>query len=244
MSERMTNEPNPSDRGIEMTAIPYDRPEQGWDGYDDEQTMPLPGRPRRRFWGRGTAVLLALLLGGIGFYVGIRVEKSQLSSSSSTGSGLAAALASARGGASGAAGTRGTSGAGSARSFTGTGRGLFSGAFGGGNSSFGTVSSVSGHTLYVTETGTGNVVKVDLSSATKITKSVSVGKSSINPGDTVVVQGVKGSGGTLSATSVSDTGASGAATGGTGSGSGGAGGGSSSGSAGAAVNSLFGGGGG
>lgn len=220
------------------TAIPYEAPEEDWDSPEDQDTMALPGRPRRRFWGRGSALLLALVLGAIGFYVGIRVEKGQLANSSSTGSGLAAAFAAARG-TSGAGGSRAASRTGgtasAARSFTGGGRGLF-GGLGGGNSSFGTVSSVSGNSIYVTETGTGNVVKVSLSSATKITKSQTVRKSSINPGDTVVVQGVKGSGGTVSATSVSDSGASATGSGTTGS--------SGSGSAGSAVNSLFGGGGG
>lgn len=218
------------------TAIPYDAPEEDWDSPEDQDTMALPGRPRRRFWGRGSALLLAVVLGAIGFYAGIRVEKGQLSNSSSTGSGLAAAFAAARGtsGTSRAASTTGGA-ASAARSFTGGSRGLF-GGLGGGNSSFGTVSSVSGNTIYVTETGSGNVVKVSLSSATKITKSQTVRKSSINPGDTVVVQGVKGSGGTISATSVSDSGASATGSGTTGGGS--------SGSAGSAVNSLFGGGGG
>jgi hypothetical protein len=76
------------------------------------------------------------------------------------------------------------------------------------------------------------VVKVMLSSATNVTKSQAVSKSALRPGDTVVVQGVKGSSGSISATSVSDTGARAGAGGSSGSGSGGAG---------AAVNSLFGG---
>lgn len=222
-----------------MTAIPYDSPEEGWDGYQDEDTQTLPGRPRRQFWTRGSAALIAVIVGVIGFYVGVRVEKGQLSNSSSTGASGLAALAAARGGASGAAGGArsgaGTSGAGSF-----AGRGGFAAAFGGGGSSFGTVSSVHGNTLYVTQPTTGNVVKVNLSSATKVTKSVGVDKSAVRPGDTVVVQGVKGSNGTISATSVSDSGASAA-----GSGSGGSTASSSSSpSAGSAVNSLFGGGGG
>ena len=62
------------------SAIQYedDREEQ-WDDTDDE-TMALPGRPRRQFFNRWTAALVALITCAIGFYVGIRVEKSQLSS--------------------------------------------------------------------------------------------------------------------------------------------------------------------
>ena len=94
------------------------------------------------------------------------------------------------------------------------------------------------------------MVKVDLSSATKITKSVGVSKSAVRPGDTLVIQGLKESNGSISATSVTDTGAGAARSAGGGAGgaggaagAGGAGGTGSS-SAGSAVNSLFGGGGG
>jgi hypothetical protein len=227
-----------SEKGTEMSALPYESQEEGWDGYRGDEELGLPGRPRRRFLNRGSAALLALAVGAIGFYVGVRVEKGQLNSSSSSAGSLAGAAAAARSGAAGA----GTGAARFAGAFGGRGGAagaLASGAFGGGNSSFGTVSSVDGKTIYVTQAGTGNVVKVTLSSATKVTKNVGVGKSAIRPGDTVVVSGLKGSGGKIAATSVSDTGAS--ATGsGTGSGSSSGG---SSGSASSAVSSLFGGGG-
>ena len=119
---------------------------------------------------------------------------------------------------------------------------MFGGAGAGGNSTFGTVSSISGNSLFVTDTS-GNTVKVTLSGATKVTKNVNVGKKAVRPGDLVVVSGAKGSNGTLSATTVSDTGASPAA--GAGGGSGGGSGSSGSGSGGSgssAVNQLFGGG--
>ena len=50
-------------------------------------------------------------------------------------------------------------------------------------------------------------MKVTLSSATKVTKNVTVGKNAVRPGDTVVVAGAKNSNGTVSATTLSDTGA-------------------------------------
>ena len=233
--------PTESEKGIEMSAPPYQSEEEGWDGYRGDDELGLPGRPRRRFLNRGSAALLALAVGAIGFYVGVRVEKGQLSTSSSSAGSLAGAAAAARTGAAGAgAGAARFAGAFGGRSGTAGGRGaLSSGAFGGGNSSFGTVSSVDGKTIYVTQAGTGNVVKVTLSSATKITKNVGVGKSAIRPGDTVVVSGVKGSDGKIAATSVSDTGASAS---GSGSGSGSSSGGSSGGAS-SAVSSLFGGGG-
>ena len=226
-----------------MSALPYESQEEGWDSYREDEELELPGRRRRRFLNWGSAILLALAVGGIGFYVGVRVEKGQVSNSSSSASAFPGAAAAGRSGAAGAgasaargSGAAGASGAGAA---AGRGAGGFAGALGGGNSSFGTVSSVNGKTIYVTQVGTGNVVKVTLSSATKITKNVGVGKSAIRPGDTVVVSGVKGSGGKIAATSVSDTGASTIGSG-TGSGSSSSG---SSGSASSAVSSLFGGGG-
>src|ERR1700760_780196 len=111
------------------SAIQYedDREEQ-WDDADDE-TPALPGRPRRQLFNRYTAALLALITCAIGFYVGIRVEKGQVSSSSATPRGFAlpAALAGSGAGSS----TRGTSSAasgarssGSAAGFAGRGAGF------------------------------------------------------------------------------------------------------------------------
>jgi Domain of unknown function (DUF5666) len=250
-----------------MNAVPYNTAEEDWDHYEDEgEDYSLPRRPRRQFFNRASAALLALVLGVIGFYVGVRVEKSQVSNSTtSAGGGLASRLAAlggtgaaarsgagTRGGAAsaGASGS-GASGAGASgigASGTGTGgggaglRALFGGggsALGGGSASFGTVSSIDGNTMYVTQTS-GNVVKVTLSSATKVTKNVTVGKNAVRPGDAVVVSGAKSSDGSISATTLSDTGASpGAAAGGSSSSS------SSSPTTGSsAVSSLFGGGGG
>jgi hypothetical protein len=214
-----------------MSTISYEPQEESWDGYEDEQRLAFSSRPRRRFFNPASALLLALVLGAAGFYAGVRVEKGQLSSSSAAsgaptaGGGALAGLASRLGGSASAGGGRSGFPAGAG----------FVAAPGGGNSSFGTVSSVDGKTIYVTETASGDVVKVTLSSATKITKSVGVAKSAIRPGDSVVIQGVKGSGGTIEAASLSDSGARSSGSSGSS--------GSSSGGAGSAVNQLFGGGG-
>jgi hypothetical protein len=217
-----------------MNTIPY---ETAWEGHDEPEDpgFALPPRPRRRFWGRGTAVLLALLVAAVGFYAGVRVEKGQISTSSASASTGAAGRA--FGGLGGGSAARaGAGGAGGAAGFRALAAG---GGFGGGSSSFGTVSTVAGKYVYVTD-ASGNTVKVSLSSATKVTKSVGVSKSAVRPGDTVIIQGLKSSNGTIQATSLSD---SGARSSGTGSGAGGAStSGGGSGSTSSAVNSLFGGG--
>lgn len=236
-----------------MNAIPYESREEDWDRYDDEMDEALPGRPRRNYLNKWSALLFALILGGAGFYGGIRVEKGQLASSGSTGTGFASALASRFGaaatgtagsgssttaggstGASGAAGTTGASGAAGTSGASGF-AGRFGGGFGGfaglaGSSTVGTISSISGNTIYVAETS-GNTVKVKLSSVTKFTKTVTVTKAKIYPGDSVVIAGPAGKNGTVTATSLTDSGTRSSASGSTSS--------SSSTSGSSAVSSLF-----
>jgi hypothetical protein len=169
-----------------MSAVPYEGPEENW-ATQEQEALASPGRLRRKLWGKRTAALAAVLVGAAGFFGGVRAEKSQLNSSTST---TAAAPAGA------ATGAR-----------SGFGGGGGGGPLGGANGSFGKVSSVNGNTLYLTDTS-GNTVKVTLSSSTKITKSLPVAKTSVHPGDAVVIQGLKNSKGTLVATSLSDSGAS------------------------------------
>jgi hypothetical protein len=220
-----------------MSAVPYeDDGAEQWDDHDEE-TLALPGRPRRRYLNPLSLLLVALVTCAAGFYAGIRVEKGQLSSSSTASRGftLPALAGSGTGAASrGAAGAAGgTRSAASARGFAGGGAG-----FAGGSASIGTITSVNGNTIYVASIG-GNTVKVTLSSATKITKSLGVSKHSLRPGDSVVIRGATNSSGKVSATSISDTGASTTGTGGAG-GTGGGSGASGGSSGNAAVNSLFG----
>ena len=63
----------------------------------------------------------------------------------------------------------------------------------GGGASIGTVASLDGGTIYV-KTVSGNTVKVKLVSATKVSKSLTVSRKALRPGDSVVVQGASGSG--------------------------------------------------
>jgi hypothetical protein len=181
-----------------MSAIPYDSETRELDTSRPDQTG-TPGRPRRRFFNRKSASLAAVITCAVGFYAGIRVEKSQLASAATTVS--LASTTSAAGGAPGSA----AAGSGARPGFPGAARG-------GANASIGTVSSVNGNTIYLTDSS-GNTVKVTLSSATKITKSQGVSKTSVRPGDAVVIQGAKSSTGAITATSVSDSGAGAARTG-------------------------------
>jgi hypothetical protein len=185
-----------------MSAIPYDKdPDAPWDD-QDEATIVLPGRPRRQWFDRRTAGLVAVVACAIGFFAGVRVEKGQVSSSSSSSLRLPSAFASTGSRSSGTGARSGASGRGfpsGAAGFPGAA------AFVGGNTSTGTVSSLDGSSVYVSE-GSGNTVKVKLSSATKISKSLRVSKKSLRPGDSVTITGVTSSKGVVSATSVSDTG--------------------------------------
>jgi hypothetical protein len=209
-----------------MDTYTPDQREEDWNAHQDEgeTEAPPPRRTRRQFFNRRTAALGALVTCAIGFYAGIRVEKGQVSNSSAalaSGSGTggrggarAAGFAAllGRGGATGATGAGGAAGA------------------GGANASFGTVASVNGKTIYVTD-ASGNTVKVKVTSSTKITKNQSVSRHAIRPGDTIIVTGVSGSGSTTSAAAITDSGnrSGGSASGGSGSGGG----------ANSAVGSLF-----
>jgi Domain of unknown function (DUF5666) len=217
-------EMNPITPQQEMAEQHYDDYDEGFGGGGE-----LPQRPRTKFLSPITAGLMALILGGVGFYVGIRVEKSS-GGGSSTSSGFASRFAAAVGGTN----TTGkTSSTGRTRAFA-SGAG-FAGGFGGAaGGTTGTVSSIDGDTLYVKETS-GDTVKVKLTGSTTVSKSESVSKKKIYPGDTVSVAGASGSGGTVSATSVTDSGASTSTSSGSSTPS------SSSTGASSAVNSLFGG---
>jgi hypothetical protein len=239
-----------------MDTYTPDQREEDWDAYQGEpetQTdAPVPRRKRRQFFNRRTAALAALVTCALGFYAGIRVEKAQLSNSSSTvaasggrGAGLAALFA--RGGTGGAAGAAGAGAAGAGRAGAAgagaagaAGAGRASGFGGGAGASFGTVASVKGKTIFVTD-ASGNTVRVKVTPSTKITKNQSVSRHAIRPGDTIIVTGGSGSGGSTTAATITDSGNRGGSGSSGGSGSGGSGStaGSSGGGANSAVGSLF-----
>jgi Domain of unknown function (DUF5666) len=213
-----------------MSAIQYeDEREEHWDP-DEDEPLALRGRRRRQFFNRRSAALIAVITCAAGFYAGIRVEKAQLSSSAGAARSFSVP---SLGASTSQSSTSSASATGSRSGTTGgsPGGGAFpGGALGGGNASIGTIASVDGNTIYLTDVS-GNTVKVKLSSASKITKSQGVSKRALRPGDSVVIQGAKDSAGALSATTVSDSGASNTSAGSSA---------SSSNNGSSAVNSLFG----
>jgi hypothetical protein len=183
------------------------------DQWAEEPLDELPFRPRRRLLGAGgnpvPLALLGVLLIACGFIGGVLVEKGQTPSSTGVPAGLASRFAALRGaGGSGSSTTTGgansssTGAAGAGGSSTAGGG--FAGRFGGlaGGATIGEVSYISGSTLYVVN-AEGNTVKVTTSPASAITKTVKADLHGIHPGETVVVRGSKGSGGAVSAESIS-----------------------------------------
>jgi hypothetical protein len=224
---------------IEETAVQPSavRAQQAYEPMEEDdwrdEPEELPRRPRRRLLGSGGnpifLALFGLLLIACGFIGGVLVEKGETSSGASTGSAassFASRFAGLRGGAS-STGAKSAAAGGSSSSGTGFAR-----------PTAGTVSFLSGSTLYVT-TSEGNTVKVTTSPGTTVSKSVKATVPSIHPGETVTVTGEAGSGGAVSAESITvgssvggglaalfgGSGGSGAASGGASTGAGAAGGG-------------------
>ena len=209
-----------------MNAIPYDGPEEEWDSYEDEPDVALPGRPRRKVLTWWSAGLFALILGAVGFYVGVRIEKNQLANSTLDQRVLGAARAPgpararrrrhrARRAAHRRGGSHGRRPAAAARASAACSAAPAARVAAPRSAR----SAASAATHSSSPDTSGNTVKVTLSSATKVTKNVTVGKKAVRPGDLVTVAGAKGSNGTVSATTVNDTGASPAAAASSGSGS-------------------------
>lgn len=78
--------------------------------------------------------------------------------------------------------------------------------FGGGGGTVGTVTAIKGSTLYVTD-ASGNIVKVETSAGSQVTKTVTGKVKDIHPGDTIVVRGSTGKNGVIAADSISLDGA-------------------------------------
>ena len=141
------------------------------------QADELPRRPRRKLVTPLTASLTAVLLTALGFLGGVQVQKS--------------AADPAPTGAAAAGFTR-------ARGFTPQGAAGASGA------TVGTVANVDGHTLYVKDSS-GNTIRVKTNRNSKVTRTAVSKATEVHPGDTVIVQGIKSNGGTVTANSVAAT---------------------------------------
>jgi hypothetical protein len=172
------------------------------DPYYAEPLDELPSRPRRRLLTPLTVALMLALFAACGFVGGVLVQKGQSSSPTVVGaSSFASRGGAAASGATGAAGAAG-------------GRGGFASRlgslFGGGSGSLGTagtVTNIDGDKLFVTTTA-GTMTEVVMTPSSKVTKSESVGRSSIHPGDSIVVSGITGSNGSVTAATITDSGSS------------------------------------
>ncbi|MHB8510687.1 MAG: DUF5666 domain-containing protein [Actinomycetota bacterium] len=153
-----------------------------------DPSVPLvaPARFKRRFNFIQTGLVM-LLIASLGFYGGVRLEKAQAANSA------AASLRSAF-----------------QRRFGGAGAGGLSSLFGGGGGGAvsGTVKLVDGKTIYITDPS-GNITQVTTTSASSYSKTSKATLKDIKPGDSVSVDGQTGSDGTVTATRVTDNGASG-----------------------------------
>jgi hypothetical protein len=158
--------------------------EDDWEPAPEERA--LPPRPRRRLVTPASALLAAVLIAAAGFIGGVEVQKGQADGGSPTAAagGGPAALA---------AGTSGAT------------RGGFAGRGGAqSNATIGSVANKRGSTLYVKDSD-GNTVRVKTTSHSKINRTATATVGAIHPGDTVVVQGTKSAGGTITATQINAT---------------------------------------
>jgi Flp pilus assembly protein TadG len=159
-----------------------------------EEPEELPRRPRRRLLAPLPLALIAVLLTACGFIGGVLVEKGQGSSSSSPASGgaRAARLAALLGGAAATGSSAGSAAA----------QGAFPGAGGASaGRAVGQVAYLDGSTIYVTG-AEGNTVKVSTSAATTVNKTVKSSVGAVHPGETVTVRGNPGTGGSISAETI------------------------------------------
>jgi hypothetical protein len=152
----------------------------------DDALWPAQARGRRISLAPVTTLLSVALIALLGLWGGAELQKRQ-------GGGATSAAASGR-----AAGFTGRFGGGTrAAGATGTGAAT-------GGATVGTVTVISGKTLYLTSSS-GAIVKATLTGSTTYSRNAKATKASLKPGDTAIVQGAKSSAGIVVATSVSAT---------------------------------------
>jgi hypothetical protein len=165
-------------------------------------TLPITRRSRTAT--RFTIALLVALGLSAGFLGGVLVQKHQGGSTTDSGAAGLAALARQFGGAAGAAGAAGGSGGAGAGGASGGSALGGRGAFGGGTT--GQIKLIDGTNIYVTD-AQGNTVKVSTTPSSTFSTTQPSTFAALQLGDTVVVRGTTGTDGTVSATSITDSGA-------------------------------------
>ena len=193
--------PIPETHQIPPIAIRPDDP-------DDEWAMPESGKVLRvRYF---TGILLMLLALGGGFWGGVVAEKHHGTGASTTTSAFASRIAALRaaGATAGGFGGAATAGGGGSGSTTGgAARGIGAGGAPAGTATpttSGTVIDVSGDLLEISDSQ-GQIVKITVGPAATVSIASKASLSGLTIGDTVVVAGSRGSGGTLNATTVTAT---------------------------------------
>jgi hypothetical protein len=152
----------------------------------DDALWPAQARGRRINLAPLTTLLSVALIALLGLWGGAELQKHQGgSSTSAAAAGPAAGFARRFGGGTGAG------------SATGTGAAT-------GGATVGTVTVISGKTLYLTSSS-GAIVKATLTGSTTYSRNAKATKASLKPGDTAIVEGAKNSAGVVVATSVSAT---------------------------------------
>jgi hypothetical protein len=158
-----------------------------FDGEDDAWPTEGPAKGFRVPW--LAAGLLALLIAFGGLWGGAYLQRHSSSSSTASGSPFGGSFPFSIPGGAGAARTP----AGGTSGFPGTS-----------SAASGTVTDIIGNTLYVTD-ASGNLVAVNVGSTTTVNRNAKSSLGSLQPGDTVSVQGTKSKDGTVTASSVSAT---------------------------------------
>lgn len=165
---------------------PYGSPANAEQWYEEDTT---PRRPRRRLLSPVPLALFGVILAGCGFILGVHAEKGS-GSAASAGAGGFPSRSSTSGAASTAGKTSGPSGPPGSSGSTGSSK-----------ATSGTLAFLSGSTLYVTNSS-GNTVKVLTSSTTSVSKTVKVKASAIRPGEQLTISGATGTGGAVTAQSI------------------------------------------
>jgi hypothetical protein len=154
----------------------------------DDALWPAQTRGRRISLAPVTTLLSVALIALLGLWGGAELQKRQ-------GGGATSAAAAASGRAAGFTGRFG----GGTRAGGATGTGAATGG-----ATVGTVTVISGKTLYLTSSS-GAIVKATLTGSTTYSRNAKATKAGLKPGDTAIVQGAKNAAGVVVATSVSAT---------------------------------------